>query len=205
MKSKTLALAGLLALTPGLLLAQGRGGGGQQAPRQPHGQPPGQHQGQPGSEMGRGATARDRDRDRLRIHATDQQRDVYRTCTQAADRVRANAREMAQSAEGKTFNADETRRQRDQLRDQLRNMEQLHQRLMIGLNHEQRSAMQDRIRNMEQVHERIRASLGKLDEHLAQAAPDGRRVAEEARTVERAIKQWQERHREMGEDLSLVR
>ena len=196
MKNKGIVLALVLALSPVLTLAQMRGGGGRRGGQ--GGPSQGQQPRKGGPGMGRGTM----DRDRLRSHATDQQRDQYRTCTQSADRVRAQARQMAQ-ATGKGFNADQARQQREQLHNRIQTMQQEHERLLEGLNNEQRAAMQEHIRNMEEIHERVRTRMQEMDQELAQTNPDGKRVAERARAIEREMKQWQKHHREMGQDLSL--
>ena len=149
--------------------------------------------------MGRGTM----DRDRIRIHATDQQRDQYRTCDQSMDRIRTRARDMAKASSSPGFNADQARQNRDQLRNELRVMEQEHERLMQGLNGEQKEAIAEHHRNMEQIHQRINTRLQEMDQELAQATPNGQRAAEQARAIEREMKQWQKQHREMGDELGL--
>ena len=145
--------------------------------------------------MGKGTMQRDR------IRATDQQRDQIRTCDQSMDRVRTRARDMAQASAGKNFNAEQARQQRNQLRNEVQTMEQEHTRLMKGLSGEQRDALQQQIRSMEQNRERIHTRLQQMDQELAGAGPDGKRVAEHARAIEREMKEWQKTNREVGEEM----
>jgi chromosome segregation ATPase len=138
---------------------------------------------------------------RDRIRATDQQRDQVRTCDQSMDRARSRARDMARAADGKGFNAEQARQQRNELRNEVRTMEQEHARLMRGLSGEQREALQEQIRNTEQNRERIQTRLQEMDQELAGEGPNGKRVAECARAVEREMKQWQETNRKMAEEM----
>jgi uncharacterized protein (DUF3084 family) len=56
---------------------------------------------------------------------------------------------------------------------------------------------------MQQIQERINTRLQDMDQELVKASPDGKRVAEQARAVERETKEYQKQYREMGEALSL--
>jgi arginine deiminase len=119
------------------------------------------------------------------------------------DRIRTQARDMAQAASGKAFNADYARQERDRLREHIQTMQQEHQRLMQGLTADQSETVRDRARTMEQLHERIQIRLQAMNEELGKAAPEGKRVAEQARSIEREMKTWQDQHRAMGRDLAL--
>lgn len=106
-------------------------------------------------------------------------------------------------ANGTTFNADQARQQRDQIRDQVRTMDQQNQRLMQGLDTQQRAAIEQRTRSMNQLQERINSRLQNMDQELAKTSPDRKRIAEEARNVEREMQQYRQQYRDMGDDLSL--
>ena len=190
MKAKALVFLTAFLLAMPLASAQGRGGGGQ-------GRPQGQGQGQQGrgSEMGKGTMQRDR------IRATGQQRDQIRTCDQSMDRVRTRARDMAQTSAGKNFNAEQARQQRNQLRNEVRIVEQEHTRLMQGLSGEQREGFQQQIRTMEQNRERIRTRLQEMDQELAAENPNGKKVAEHARAIEQEMKEWQKTNRKMATEM----
>lgn len=195
MKGKPFVFLAAFVLAVPLVSAQGKGGGGQGRPQgQGQGQGQGQAQGQ-GSGMGKGTMQRDR------IHATDQQRNQIRTCDQTMDRVRTRARDMSQASAGKNFNAEQARQQRNQLRNEVQTMEQEHARLMQDLSGEQREALQPHIRSMEQNRERIHARLQEMEQELAGEGPNGRRVAEQARAVEREMKEWQNTNRKMATEM----
>lgn len=202
MRRKSLVFLAAFVLAVPLACAQGKGGGGQGRPQgQGQGQGQGQAQGQQGqqgrgSEMGKGTMQRDR------IRATNQQRNQIKTCDQSMDRVRTRARDMAQAAGGKNFNADQARQQRSQLRNEVQTMEQEHARLIQDLSAEQREAFQDQIRSMDQNRERIHTRLQEMEQELAGAGPNGKRVAEQARAIEREMKEWQKTNRKMASDMS---
>lgn len=194
MKSRVLVLGVALLLAAPFALAQGKGqGGGSKRPEATS-----QGKGQRSGDMDR-----TREQDRQRIHATDQQRDQYRTCTMAADRARKQARDMSHDARGQRFNSSEARRQREQLRNELRMMEEEHARFMNGLSEEQRGEMREQIRNLEQARERLQLRLQELDQELGSASVSGNRVEERAREVERVIKEWQKAHRHIGAGLGV--
>ena len=110
---------------------------------------------------------------------------------------------MARISNGTAFNADQARQQRDQLRDQVRTMDQQNQRLMQGLDNQQRAAIEQRTRTMNQLQERINHRLQNMDQELGKASPDRKRIAEEARNVECETQRYQQQYRDMGDDLSL--
>ena len=149
------------------------------------------------------AQTRQQQRNQLRSQATDGQREQYRTGNQSMERIRTQARDMARMSNGTTFNADQARQQRDQLRDQVRTMDQQNQRLMEGLDNQQRTAVEQRTRTMNQLQERINSRLQNMDQELAKTSPDRKRIAEEAQNVERETQRYQQQYRDMGDDLSL--
>jgi DNA repair exonuclease SbcCD ATPase subunit len=110
---------------------------------------------------------------------------------------------MARKSTGTTFNVDQARQQRDQLRDQVRTMDQQNRGLMQGLDNQQRAAVEQRTRSMDQLQEQIKSQLRSMDRELAKTSPDRKRIAELAQNVERDSQRYQQQYREMGDDLSL--
>lgn len=212
-KAVLFAAALVLAAAP-ILVAQGRGGqggGGPQSGMGQQGQPGmGQQGQQPGmgqsgspQDMGQGQQQANRDQQRQRIHATDQQRNQYNTCTQSADRVRTHARTMADAARGGGANNQEVRQQQQQLRNEIRTMQQENQRFMKGLSDEQRAEMQDRIRSMDRSRDRLNTCLQQMDDELAKAEPDRKRIREHATELDKAMKEWQKRYRNLGSEMGI--
>lgn len=202
MRNRTLRLAVILIFTPAIAFAQGPGGGSARAGGQGQGSRPGAGT---GATTSRGTMDRDRiqQRDRLHTMATDQQRTEYRTCDELADRIRTRARDMSKSADGKGLSVGAMRQQRDQLREQVRTMDQEHQRMMQGLNDDQRDFIQNRSRTMEQIQSRINMRLQEMNQELAKENPDGKRISRMARDIERDMNRWRNEHSRIGEALGL--
>ena len=155
--TRTLALMSAMALflvaAPNLT-AQMRGGGGGQRGSQGMGTPSGGPQGQMGGRQGqmggqqgqmggqqgqmgqpgqmggqRGEMGEMQEQMRQLMQANGAQRGNYENCIQSADRIRHQAHDMRQSAQGPGFNADMARSQRDQMRREARTMQQRHDQL----------------------------------------------------------------------------
>ena len=185
-----IVIAFLCAALP-LALPQGKGGqrGGGQSSGQGQGQ--GQ-QGRPGgSDRGSGSTDGERDR----IHVSQQQRDQVKSCDGSADAVRKQAGKMGKSGQGGGFNAGKARQDRDRLQEQVRAMQQEHQRLMQGLNPGQQQALESDVRDMNRLQERLNTHMENMNGELRKDAPDAKRVAEQAREMERVSKEWREQYR----------
>lgn len=187
-------------MTPMFALGQGRPGGqgAGQKPRQTQSQ-----KGQAGKTVGKGDMDRDHIRQQLHTHATDQERDQYRTCTQDMDQLRTRARDMVRATDGSNFNVEKARQQQAQFREQFQSMQQQHQQFMSGLDQEQKSAMQNRIRNMEQTQSRINTRLQEMENELNSNNINQQRIRDHARYLQREMQRLQNEHRAMGEDLSL--
>ncbi len=199
MLKKTLILFPIVLLALSLAFPQGRGG------RQGQGQGPGSGQGPgPGSGQGlgtgqeqgqsqSGSKAGSGQMEQQRIKATTQQRDQMRTCDKLADNIRKQARKMSQTSTG-SFNADQAVRQQNQIRDQVRTMEQEHERLMNGLDPTQQQAWQEQIRNMDQLRQRANSQLQQMEGEL-KGNPDAKRVTERARELEQTMNNWRNQYR----------
>ncbi len=190
-----LAAAALLFASPVVFAqGQGQGGPGGQGRQRPTTTQQ-QQQRQTGTASGT--------QERQRIRATDRQRDQLRTCTQTADRIRQQARDMDRQAKSGSFNADRARQQRDQLREQVRTMEEQHQQLMNGMSEDQKTALRTRTEEMNRIHERVNAQLGRLDEELGKPEPNRKQVAETAQRISRDMNQWREQYRKMETEMSV--
>jgi len=201
-----LAVVVLLAASPVLYAQRGGGGGGQRGGgggmqgQRPTtvGQPQGGQQGQ-----GQGQQQGTRDQQRQRIHATDQQRGQYNTCTQSAVRVRTQARDMAKAAKGGGVNNEQFRQEHAQLRNEIQTMQQEHDRFAQGLSEDQRASLQDRIRKMDQARDRVHTQSQQMDQEMTQANPDAKRIATQAREMEKAMKEWQKQYRGLGSEIGV--
>lgn len=177
----------VLAAAPVFSQGQGKGSQGSGSPRS------GQLQGQHGRDTATGQVTQTQERDR--VQATIQQRDQVRSCDQSADQVRSRAGQIAKKAQGKGFDADAVRQERNRLQEQVATMQQEQERLMAGLSDKQHSALQQRTQNMSRLQERLRTQLQALDAELGKAAPDGKQVARQAREMESTAKELREQYR----------
>lgn len=189
MRARTVILVALLSTALPLAFPQGRGG--QRGGGQGSGQGQGRQGRSGGPDTGYGKTDRERDR----VHVSQQQRDQVKNCDRSADAVRNQARKMAKYGQGGGFNAGSARQDRNKLQEQVRAMQQEHQRLMQGLNPGQQQALESHIRNMNRLQERLNAHMDNMNKELEKDAPDGKRVAEQARELERVSKEWREQYR----------
>jgi chromosome segregation ATPase len=195
----------LLAAAP-VVAAQGRGGkgGGSQHQGPPSGQPEQPpYMGQHGGQQGQGQQQSTRNQERQQIHATDQQRGQYENCTKSTNRVRTQAHKMADAAKGGGANNAEFREQHQQLQNEIRTMQQENDRFMNSLSNEQRAGMEYRIRSMDQARTRLNNQMQQLDEELAKPEPDRKRIREHATDVEKEMKEWQRKYRDMGSDMGI--
>jgi hypothetical protein len=138
-----------------------------------------------------------------RVHATEQQHSQYRTCVHSAERVRSRAREMTEAAKGKAFNREQAHQFREHLRNEIQTMEQNHQQFVEGLSQEQRTHIRDRLREMDRTRERVNAHLQTIDQELRQGEFNGKRVANQAGEIEKAMKAWNQQYQNVGSDLGV--
>ena len=188
MLKKSLLVLPIFLLSLSIAFPQGRGGGGRgQGAGQGQGQVMGQGQGSTqgqGSKQGQGSVLREQ----KRIQSTQQQRDQIRNCDKLADGIRKQAQKMAKNS-GNKYNATEAARQQNQLREQIRTMQQEHEGLMNGLNANQKQGWNEQIRTMDQLQLQLRTHLQEMQAEQ-QANPDGKRNAERAREIERIMNGW---------------
>lgn len=205
MKKQRFVLTIALMLSwAGFASSQGRGqggpGAGGGAGRGQVGQPgPGAR----GGPQSTGTTGRG-EQQREAVRATQQQRTQYETCTQAATRVRDQARVMAQAAKGGGANNPEFLRQHEQLRQQIQAMQREHERFVDGLNAAQRDSLGKRIQDMDKIRDRLQDRLRLLDGELAEPELDRKRIREHASEIEKAMNDWQKQYRGVGSKLEVT-
>lgn len=184
MKGRILFQVGL-----GLLLvasAAAQHGQGNRTGQQGQGRPP--MVGSQGS-TGRagGSQAQMRDQQRLRIHATDQQRQQLQTCSQSAERLRSGVRQMSRISSGQKIGSEQAKQWREQLRTELANMNQEHERLVNGLTSEQKSAVQTQTKEMQTSRTRLDDMAEAVEMELALDAPDPAKVRQTAKQMETEV------------------
>lgn len=172
----------------------GKGGGGGQSQGQGQGRVQGQGQGQVmGQGQGQGGgQATNAQIEHKRIKATKQQRDQIRSCDKLADEVRKQARKMSKDS-GKMLNQGQLTQQQAHMRNQIRQMEQEHERLMNGMDANQQQAWQEQIRNMNQLRQQLNLQQQQMEDE-AKGNPDAKRIAEHARAMERTMNEWRKHY-----------
>jgi hypothetical protein len=182
-----------------LLSAQGRGSGGMQGGgRQGQGMQRGQSQA-PGTagQMGQ------QDRQRMRIHATQQQQQQYRTCTQSMDQVRSRVRAMARLTKGGKIDHGQMQQLRQQLRTELQTMQQEREQLTARFTNEQQAAVQNHVQEMNRSQTDLESYFEALGHELDQLSPNPDRVRDQVRNMDRASKELQQRQRDMAADAGI--
>lgn len=189
MKRNLLILGATLLLLLTMATAQRRGGGaGMPAGQSGQHGAAGQH-GQMGTGTGMGTGIGTHDQQRLRIHATDQQRQQLRDCTQSADQLRTRTRDMARQSKKSAITPEQAKQWREQLRHEVRVMNQNHEQFMAGLSQEQKAASQLTLQQMEQSRNRLLKASELLENELIAPELQSDRIREQARETERAAHQ----------------
>jgi len=190
MLKKSLVLFPIFLLLLSTAFPQGKGGSRGQGQGQSQGQGRAMSQGQgQGQSSSQGANTQ---MERKRVKATEQQRSQIRACDKLADDIRKQARNMA-SDSGKKLNYGQLNQQQVHIRNQIRQMEQEHERLMKDLDANQQQAWQEQIRNMDRLRQQLNLSQQQMDDEL-KGNPDAKRVAERAREMERTMNEWRKQY-----------
>jgi chromosome segregation ATPase len=154
-----------------------RGGGGTRGRQSQSGQ---QKQMQENRQSGRSQT------DRQQAFVSSQQRKQIKDCSNMADGIRKQARDMAQ-ASGNKFNAGEARQQLGQIQQRYQAMEKEHERLMQGLDAGQRQLLQEQIQNMNRLQSQVNSQLQQMHSDLKSAEPNAQKLSQQAREMERTM------------------
>jgi hypothetical protein len=140
---------------------------------------------------------------RERIRATEQQRVQVENCTKSENQVRQRAREMAEAAKRGGVNNQDFIRLHEQLRQEMRTMQQERDRFMTSLSEEQGSVLQDRIRKMDQSRDRLNDQVRLLEAEMAKPNPDPKRISNYSHDLDKAMNEWQKRFRETTRDMGV--
>jgi hypothetical protein len=110
---------------------------------------------------------------------------------------------MAQAARTQGANNGEFLRLHDQLRQEIRAMQQDRDRFMSSLTDEQRQMLQARIRRLDQSRDRLNERIRLLDEEIVKPDPDQKRLRDGSRDIEKAANEYQKRLRETARDMGV--
>ena len=84
--------------------------------------------------------------------------------------------------------------QQARLQNQVRTLEQRHNRLMESLNTQQQSRMQNSIHEMEQTRSRIQTQMQEMSRTTRQPNLNREQVTQQARKMEQSMIQWQDQY-----------
>ena len=180
----------------------GQGSGKGQTLNQPaqgqQGQQHGQRAEQPTDRGRQGEQRGDLDRREQKIHLASGERDCFNKASRQSSRAERQAHGMAAYARGTDFDREMAVRQRDTLRDHVRELFREHDRMTAGLGDADRAAVQDRLRKLDKVRDRMRTHLEQMDHELAaNGLPE--RFERCSREVARDLEKWNKQHRRLGE------
>lgn len=193
MKRKIFILGAALLLLVTVSAAQRRGNAGMAGSQSgQHGATGKQGQRQMGSGLGT------RDEQRLRIHATDQQRQQLRDCTKSADRIRTRAREITRQFRNASVTPAQAMQWREQLRNDLQAMNENYELFMNDLSEEQQLAAQQTIEQIEQSRTQLLEFAELLDNELIAPELQHDRIRDQAQDTERAADQLKKHQTELA-------
>lgn len=129
---------------------------------------------------------------RKHIRGTEQQQNQLRSCMDSGMRAYKQVQSMGQMAAGSGFNTEQARQLRDQLRNEVRTMQQEHSRFRQTLSEDQREEIAIPLQKISRAEERMNIRLQAMDQELVKANPQADYVAEQAWEMDRAMQEWQE-------------
>jgi hypothetical protein len=199
MKYKFLVLGATIFLLIADSTAQRKGGGNA-------GPPAGQsrQQGAAGqqSQMGNGAGSGMQDQQQLRLHASDQQRQQLRDCTQTADQVRNRTRDILRQSKNTGIATEQRKQWQEQLRNEIQTLNRNQEQLITGLSEEQRTISQKTIQQMETSRNRLLEVSEILGNALVAPELNQDRIQEQARATERAANELKKQQSQLAAQLN---
>lgn len=118
-----------------------------------------------------------------------------RACDGSAEQARDRARDLAHAAQRGSFDAATARTQRDRIHRQVDGMLAGYEQFRGSLASDLAARLGDRQRDLDRARDHLREHLTSLDAAVDAANPDRSRVAEQAREVARATREWQRQMR----------
>ena len=99
---------------------------------------------------------------------------------------------------GDKFNLNEASKQRSQIQEQFRAMEQQHEQLMNSFGSAQNQAWQEQIKNMNQFRQQANTQLQQMNTELNSANPDSKKIKGRAKEMERIMNNWRKEYNTMS-------
>lgn len=188
MRQRALVIFTMCFLLIGTVFAQrGAGAAGMQGTGQGQGtqqQNRGQ-MGSPGAGMGKQGSGMGT-QSRMRVQATDQQRQRVKSCTQSTERIRQRTRQMSKAAKSGTITAEQAKLWQEELQNEIQLMNQEQEELMASLTEEQKTAAQNTLKEMDKSKIGLLKSVELLDNELIAPELNREKIRDRARETERA-------------------
>lgn len=144
-----------------------------------------------------------RDQQRQTFHSSDLQKQQYKNANRSASQTLGTVRRMQKSAQQNNFRPDEAREEHRRLQQQVRDMQQAHERLTEGMTSEQAVAVRAHNQEINRLQESMKTRLQSMDDELRQPTPNRARVAEQASAMENEMVQWQKQQQNVASTLTL--
>lgn len=141
--------------------------------------------------------------DRLRSQISDRQRDSYRACNRALEKLRSRSLDVAAATAAKSLNMEAIRRNLDQIRDQLAVLDRNCDRFRQSLTPEQRTTVHERMWQISHLRRRIENHLNAINQTIASPEFDRHRLIVEARLAERTMRAYHLHFHEMADQLGM--
>lgn len=155
------------------------------------------------SAVTRQSAPRPADTPRTQVRATTEQNNRYQEAVQTGSAARQQVRSLIRAEKSSGAGLADARTQRDRLRESVRTMNQVQDRLVGSFDEGQQIVLQERIRRMEHSMEQLHARHLSLDGMLDDPAADGKQFTRRARELERAMKTWEKEYRKLGSELGV--
>jgi hypothetical protein len=183
------------------------GVGSVQAQRSGAGRPGGSGQGQMAGQQqqssGQQQSMRSQQQMQVQSQATGQQRAAMKQTIAATQQMRSQLRPMMRLEKGQQIGADQAKRWREQIREQLQTMQQEQQALIAGLTEEQQSWADDDIQQVKEATASLDDLLDSLSLELEQAKIDEQAVKQTAKKADDKAKKVESEQKQILTELNL--
>lgn len=139
--------------------------------------------------------------ERMKLQATDDQRDQLRTCVGVSERLRRLAADLKKPEHLSEAEWVQAHQRWTKVLHQA--MQSHHQAFVGTLNADQQAALEDRLRKVDKTQSEVSARFEAMDRDLAEAVPDGKHLSAHAKELQKSLKRWEKQHRELGLEMGI--
>ena len=138
---------------------------------------------------------------KIKIHATDEQRTQLETCLAVSERLRSLAADLRKRDNLSESEWVKAHRRWNEVLSQA--MQSHHKTFLKSLNADQQAALKDHLQKMDKTWSELSSRFGTVDHDLAEAAPDAKYVPAHAKALEKSLKKFHKQHRELGSEIGI--